>query len=511
MKKKYQDLNLKKYQDGKVFQNKENLDSVIDGLNSVSSSLCLAKFTQVTLHLGLGLVHSCHHPKAHKIPLEEIEKDPAALFNTSILKTARKEMLNNTRPAECDYCWRIEDNKNLSDRYYKSANDWAITEYDKIINSTGDEIFKPTYLEVSFGNACNLKCVYCGPEFSSKWTEELKSKGPIVITDGDRKKQWVQGWQDLDNITIPNKDFNPYIEAFWKWFPEIYPTLKVYRITGGEPLLNKNTIKSLDYIIDNPREDLELAINTNLSVPEKVWKHFLKKLIELEKSAKFKKITIYASLESWCKKAEYARSDLEFSLLKDRFEELLEKTSVRCVIVSTYNILAITSFKNVLEWILTLKKQFNYNIKRDQIHKDTKIDIRKNGTVNSVNNFRVGIDVPYLRHPKFLDAQYCDDNLLMDYMIPSLEYMIENIGDNPYNMHLGFEKYEVEKFQRIVENRLYFNNANTETNIIRAKFFDFVNQIDKRRGESFLETFPEMFEYYEECKKQREQIEIKLI
>jgi organic radical activating enzyme len=494
MRKTYQDLKLQTHSDGRIFQNEHNLKQVISGLDSVSSSLCLAKFTQVTMHLGSGLVHSCHHPKAHKIPLTELEKNPAALFNTTILKAARKEMLNNQRPDECDYCWRIEDQKNLSDRHYKSSEDWAVKEYDKITNSTGDEIFKPTYLEVSFGNACNLSCVYCGPEFSSKWVEELKLQGPIIIPEKEGREQWVQGWQDLNAISIPNREHNPYIEAFWKWFPEIYPTLKHYRITGGEPLLNKNTLKSLDYVIQNPREDLELSINTNLSVPEKIWNDFLNKIIDLEKSAKFKKITIFTSLESWGSKAEYARTGLDFDLLKNRFEELLEKTSVRCVVMSAYNMLAITSFKQVLEWVLELKKKYNYNTKRDLVFNETGIDIRQNKSSNSKNSFRVGIDIPYLRHPNFLDAQYCDDDMIKNYMIPCLDFMINNTSENPYGLHLGFEKYELEKFQRIVENRMYFKQE--EHDINRSKFVNFIDKIDERRNLNFIETFPEMKDVY---------------
>lgn len=507
MKLTYKDLNLETHRDGRVAQNEQNLHKVADSLNSVSSSLCLAKFTQVTLHLGSGLVHSCHHPKAHKIPLDELKENPAALFNTTILKTLRKEMLNNIRPKECDYCWRVEDNKGISDRFYKSSEDWAIKEYDNIVNSTGDKIFNPTYLEVSFGNTCNLKCVYCGPEFSSKWVEELKTKGPIVITDGDNKKQWAQGWQDLDSISIPNREQNPYIDAFWEWFPTIYPTLKHYRITGGEPLLNKNTIKSLDYLINNPKQDLELSINTNLSVPEKIWKDFLNKVIELENSANFKKITIFTSLESWGNKAEYARSDLDFNLLKDRFEELLEKTTVRCVVMSAYNILSITSFKEVLEWILRLKKQYNYNSSRNMIFNKTGIDIRTNTSKQNVSSFRVGIDIPYLRHPYYLDAQYCDENLLLNFIMPCLDFMAENSSENKYQIHLGFEKYEVEKFQRIVENRLQFNSNSNDISLNKAKFFDFVNQIDSRRDQNFLQVFPEMKDFYNQCKILREQIQ----
>jgi organic radical activating enzyme len=507
-KKSLKELRLETRDDGKIKQNESNLNKVIDGLNSVSSSLCLAKFTQVTMHLGSGLVHSCHHPTPHKIPLDELEKNPAALFNTTILKVARKEMLNSIKPKECEYCWRIENNKNRSDRHLKSREDWAINEYDNIVNSSGEEFFKPTYLEVSFGNACNLKCVYCGPEFSSKWVEELKSQGPIKITDGNGKEQWVQGWQDLDSISIPNREHNPYIEAFWKWFPEIYPGLKHYRITGGEPLLNKNTLKSLDYLIENPKQDLELSINSNLSVPEKIWQDFLNKVIKLEKSANFKKITIYTSFESWGNRAEYARTELDFNLVKNRFEELLEKTSVRCVVMATYNVLAITSFVDVLKWILHLKQQYNFNPKRELVYSETNYDLKTNKAIKSSNSFRVGIDIPYLRHPEFLDVQYCNDDLLLNYMLPCLEFMIDNTSDNPWKAHLSFEKYELEKFQRIVENRLHFKGHNNK-NIMQAKFFDFINAIDTRRNLNFLEVFPEMENWYNNCKQSKEIISTK--
>jgi hypothetical protein len=38
----------------------------------------------------------------------------------------------------------------------------------------------------------------------------------------------------------------------------------------------------------------------------------------------------------------------------------------------------------------------------------------------------------------------------------------------------------------------------------RAKFFDFVNAIDQRNGKSFADVFPELAEFYELCKLERE-------
>ena len=99
-----------------------------DELNKISPSFCAAKWNQGTLHLQTGHTHSCHHPKTHKIPLDEIEADPSALHNTQYKKLQRKKMLEGIRPEECDYCWRIEDSSPdaLSYRSYKSFVPWSI-------------------------------------------------------------------------------------------------------------------------------------------------------------------------------------------------------------------------------------------------------------------------------------------------------------------------------------------------------------------------------------------------
>ena len=54
---------------------------VRDQLNQKGCGFCLAKWTQVTMHLGVGLTHSCHHPVQHKIPLAELKRNPSALHN----------------------------------------------------------------------------------------------------------------------------------------------------------------------------------------------------------------------------------------------------------------------------------------------------------------------------------------------------------------------------------------------------------------------------------------------
>lgn len=488
----------------------DNVNNVKSLLNETGCGFCLAKFTQVTLHLGTGLVHSCHHPKAHKIPLEELKDNPKALFNTSILKAARQEMLNNEKPEECDYCWRVEKNKGPSDRFFKSLEPWALNKHDEVLTNGHEHDYYPTYLEVDFSNVCNFQCIYCGPEYSSVWVEDLKQNGPVKLLDNTKKVQWFQGWQDLDTLTYKNREFNPYLDAFWKWFPEAYKHLKVYRITGGEPLLSKETFKSIDWFIENPNPDLEFSINSNLGVPEKIWKQFIQKLKILVKGNNIKKFTMFTSVDAWGERAEYLRHGLDFNLFKKRYEELLQIGDVRCCIMVTFNLLSITSFKEFLEWILELKRKYNLDPTKAKFENEFGYNLGgdlphiKRRELSPSHHSIVGIDIPYLRHPELLDAHFSDKNLIENYLIPAMDFMAQNAGNSKWGVHAGFEDHEIEKLKRIVIEAMHFTKHNPEDCEMfleyRAKFYDFVNDIDRRHGKNFLKVFPEMTEYYEKSK-----------
>ena len=156
MTKKLNDIIWIKNEHGHIVNNQKNVSNIKELLDSTGNGFCLAKFTQVTMHLGTGMTHACHHPVPHKIPLEEIENSPGALFNTHHLKRARKEMLEGDRPEECDYCWRMEDSNNPSDRFYKSIEPWALSDHDKIKEQGWEVDYYPRYLEVDFSNVCNF-------------------------------------------------------------------------------------------------------------------------------------------------------------------------------------------------------------------------------------------------------------------------------------------------------------------------------------------------------------------
>jgi len=45
-------------------------------------------------------------------------------------------------------------------------------------------------------------------------------------------------------------------------------------MTGGEPLMDKNTYKVFDYVLALPKPDLHLNVTSNFSVDEKLWQKY---------------------------------------------------------------------------------------------------------------------------------------------------------------------------------------------------------------------------------------------
>jgi len=456
------------------------LEQTKELLSNSGNSLCLAKWTQTTIHLGLGHTHSCHHPRTHVIPLDEIKKNSGALHNTEFKKSIRKEMLEGIRPKECDYCWNIEDLNNstlISDRFIKSSDDWSLPFYNKVIESGYEKDFDPTYLEISFSNVCNFKCSYCMPSISSQWMEEIERYGAYPTSMSYNNLEWVK---HQNKMPILVREHNPYIDAFWDWFPKIYENLHTFRITGGEPLLDKNLFKVLDYIIEHPNKNLELSINSNFCVPEALFVKFLEKIKFISSNDLVKKISVYTSAEAHGSHAEYIRYGMNYEQWKKNCHLFInEITPVDLTIMATYNLLSIISFKDFLKDIYLMKlKAFT----------------------KSTSEFysKIYIDVPYLNNPQHQIVGLLTSDF-RTYIDEQLFYMQQNktiLGNVP-----GFRDVEIQKLERV---KAVFTNylENPISELIRHRndFAIFVDEHDRRRGTNFLETFPELKEFYELCK-----------
>ena len=436
------------------------LDEKREKINKVSCSFCTAKWLQTTLLLQNGYNHSCHHPAPHKIPLEEIEADPAALHNSKFKKEQRLKMLMGERPSECDYCWKIEDldKTYFSDRHYKTADYWAWSRFEEIAHSDPAENVYPSYLEVSFSNACNFACAYCSPEISSKWMEDVKQNGPYPTKHGAHHLDYLE---KSGKMPYRHNDANPYVDAFWKWFPNALKHLKVLRITGGEPTMSKDTWKLLDYLIENPPKNLEIAINTNACVEDKLIDRLIEKINKLAELNV--KVDIYTSLESTGPQAEYARDGLVYSKWLLNVDRFLKETKSTVAIMTTINILSLSTFIDFIMLVMDFRKMYN----------------------TSFEHNRIPISINYLRWPPHLQATLLDKEDRQ-----AQADTIENFCEQ-WLKYFSKEKYAriyLEEFDQIKRFCDYLRTSETAVEY-REDFVRYIQAYDKRRGKNFSETF----------------------
>jgi hypothetical protein len=128
---------------------------------------------------------------------------------------------------------------------------------------------------------------------------------------------------------------------------------------------------------------------------------------------------------------------------------------------------------------------------------------------------RIGIDIPYVRNPEFLDVKLSTKELVSRFLVPAVDFMYANAADE-WNGNTGFMTHEALKLKRILVDVLCtckdadssVDSTSSDPKIAhgRSTFYQFVNKYDIRRGKTFLETFPELTEFYNVCKLEFEKL-----
>ena len=180
----------------------------------------------------------------HNTPIDKILASPT---NVAI----KTDMLNHVRHERCNACYNVENRSNHNVQTHSGSNrswykKYGIKNLD-VYDSPNN--FNLKIVDLRWRNTCNLACVYCGPNLSSRWATELKN------TD----------YNIDDSILAKNK----------KYIFDQVDTIDHVYLAGGEPLLIVENLELLNLLAErNP--DVEIRINTNLSVVDnKIFKKLI--------------------------------------------------------------------------------------------------------------------------------------------------------------------------------------------------------------------------------------------
>lgn len=198
-------------------------------------SFCVLPWTGVYIQPD-GIVKNC------SINLTELgnlnDTSLKEILGNSTNQEIKSDMLNDVMHERCGRCHRLDSGQQNIDQignrfwYLKKLKNTDMSLYDSTEN------FQLKMLDLRWKNTCNFACVFCGPDLSSRWANELK------------QPQRIESQQLKESIN--------YV------YDNLHTVEHIY-LAGGEPLLiNENLVLLSKMLEINPNVDLR--INTNLSV-----------------------------------------------------------------------------------------------------------------------------------------------------------------------------------------------------------------------------------------------------
>jgi hypothetical protein len=449
---------------------------------SVKDTICDLKWNYPIFNLNRGEFRSCCRTPAKIISETDInERGIDAFLNSDSLKESRLALLNGEQHQDCESCWNLEkagiesprhkpikfwDHLKRSRKIPHGAqfSDDALLEFVQTTDShTLLDSRNPYMMEVSLGNICDLKCMYCNHHYSSQWSAEMLKWGDIS-----------QSQLDSEFPKAPD-NFNP---AFWNWFNDIgrYSLSKI-GIIGGEPLITPEFYPFLDKLISSVaatrhkrRNKITLSIVSNFNTSPNYFEKFLSFLPMLNDNFN---VELYASMESIGQRAEYIRYGLKWDRFCDNIDKILKfqkenSGKIKFSFMSSVNILSVVSTVDFLKFVESLSRKHEIPI----------------GIIRNIISF------PKWQSPYILTPDFCS------YLDKAIEY-IDSVDDIPidYSAENNWKDYKF--FLQSLSEAI--RTETKDATMTRRKFADWFNTYDHRRKLNLSAIFPEYVNFFNYC------------
>lgn len=404
-----------------------------------TETACQLKWNWSTIYLTTEETASCHRTNHHKF-----DTDTFDFHNTPGKIEDRQRMLQGLWPERgCEYCRNIEQAGGQSDRMTNLDFPGIHAPVELESDPTAVQV-TPRILEVYFDNTCDLKCLYCGPWFSSLWDAENKKHGS---TSPKSVVTLTPNFQKSKNIESNKK-------KIFSWLREHGKNLSVLNILGGEPLYQRELDEVLDLLQEHPAPHLKLQMFSNLNAREDRLARIVDRAEDLISQNRIREFEITASLDCWGAPQEYVRFPLDLARWQRNFEYLLNKPWIRLIISSTVTPLTVKTLPDLLmriqEWN-RVRKVYHYQ--------------------NSVNG------------PSHMFIDIFGDIFLEDFS-RALDLKPQTTPDE-------------------ISSRLYLEgiarqSASRAPNVSEIqKLHDFLVEIDHRRGTDWRRTFPWLIDQFD--------------
>jgi organic radical activating enzyme len=398
-----------------------------------TDTACQLKWNWSTVRLYTGETSSCHRVDSDTIAVNTFDQ----FHNTPKKLADRTTMLNGLWPTGgCEFCKKIEDSGGYSDRMLHLT----------IPNQSPPELetdptaisITPQIVEIYFDNVCNMSCVYCWDGFSSKIQQENTRFGKFenqgVVIENTAKK--------VDSVT-------ELTDKFWQWMAKYSREIQCLHVLGGEPFYQKQFETCLEFFESHPCKDLELTVVSNLMIPDQKFQLLIQRLKNLVQRRHLKRFDLIVSIDCFGPEQEYVRYGLDLEQWKRNFEYVCKQKWITLKINQTLSGLTIKTVPDLLAYINNLRAD------------------RKIG-----HYFSTTVMTHEFLHPEIFGAGFFDNDF-------------ENILSHmPCDSD---EQNNARKYMQGIQSQI---NSQTRNQEKIHQLSIFLDEIDRRRGLNWKQTFP---------------------
>jgi sulfatase maturation enzyme AslB (radical SAM superfamily) len=239
--------------------------------------------------------------------------------NAPLMKEIRRDMLSGKWNPSCIRCKRetesgmvarLDWERDIWKHHITEEHAATLTAEDGTIDVTESPL---RYMDLRFGNLCNLKCRMCGPTDSNQWYDDQVQLWGDTYSDGGYKVKLISN--DKNQYMPETNIYSWYNNSkFWEGMEAEINNIERLYIVGGEPLMINQHYEFLQQCIDRGRaNNIVVEYNTNITnIPQRAW--------EIWK--KFKRIQIGFSVDGVGTINDYIRYPSKWSYIEKNIQKL---------------------------------------------------------------------------------------------------------------------------------------------------------------------------------------------
>jgi len=279
-------------------------------------TFCYSPWTNVDISPQGNISPCCKFQMAKYNQKFNIQRDTLDDYvGSDFLAEIKQDFIQGNWPSGCERC-QIEEQHNIESKRQLDYQRWK--EHYNRYKLVDTQFITAS---IAFGNTCNLKCITCSPQTSSRWQHEYK---------------------EIYNINVDNVHF--YQNDFVVKFAEQAPNVIHLDIPGGEPFLSgvDSQQQLLKYYVDSGQaNNITLHYTTNATVfPDQAW---------WDQWQHFKEIDMQLSIDGVGARYEYIRYPGKWDTLISNVSQYLncQSDNFRLSVshtVSAYNIFYLDEF-----------------------------------------------------------------------------------------------------------------------------------------------------------------------